>query len=245
MSSASSFSIMAMKCWRRSSGRSASRSAASSGDISLRISLAFSSGRSSISDAWYDGCSSSNVSAARSSSRASKTAARSSGESSWTSSAMSAGWSSSSLVCGTARRTAASSVCSMSTSFQSIRCGLGCWRVLEMRSPTLARPTRRRMALLETSTAATCTKGPLRSSWMSLTRMTLRPSVSTSCLSRNVAERGSSSGSSSRSASSAAGEAQHQAGLLEAADGVPRRVEDLAAPADADRGHARVGLSWC
>ena len=156
---------------------------------------------------------------------------------------MSAGCSSSSLVCGTARRTAASSVCSMSTSFQSIRCGLGFWRVLAMRSPTLASPTRRRMALLETSTAATCTKGPLRSSWMSLTRMTLRPSVSTSCLSRNVAERWSSSGLELTLGELGGRDAQQQARLLEAADGVPRRVQGLAAPAHADGGHARVGLS--
>ena len=198
MSAASSFSIIAMKCARRSSGKSASRSAASSGDISLRISLALSSGRSSSSDAWYDEWSSSNVSAARSSSSASSTAARSSGESSWTSSAISAGWSNSSRVCGTARRTVASSVRSTSTSFQSMRCGRGFWRLLASRSLTLPSPTRRRMALLEMSTATTCTSAPMRSSWMSLTRMTLRPSVSTSCLSRKVAARCSSSASSAR-----------------------------------------------
>ncbi len=199
MSSASSFSIIAMKCWRRSSGRSASRSAASSGDMLLSSSLALSSGMSSSSEAWKDECSSSKVSAASSSSRASSTAARSSGESSWTRSAMSAGCSSSSLVRGTVSRTELWSVCSTSTSFQSMRCGLGFWRPLARRSPTLARPTRRRMALLDTSTAATCTACPVRSSWMSLTRMTLRPSVSTSCLSRKAAARSSSPGSLSRS----------------------------------------------
>ena len=194
-----------MKCARRSSGRSASRSAASSGDISLRISLALSSGRSRSSAAWYEGCSSSKVSAARSSSRASSTAARSSGDSSCTRSAMSAGWSSSSLVRGTARRTELSSVCLTSTSFQSIRCGRGFWRLMARRSLILPSPTRRRIALLEMSTPTTCTSAPMRSSWMSLTRMTLRPSVSTSCLSRKVAERCSSSGSSSRALSAARG----------------------------------------
>ncbi len=131
----------------RSSGTSASRSAASSGDMSVSSSLALLSLSSCSSAVWYEGCNSSKVSAARSSPRASSTAARSSGESSCTRSAMSAGCNSSSLVRGTARRTELSSVCSMSTVRQSMRCGLGFWRPLASRSPTLARPTRRRMAL--------------------------------------------------------------------------------------------------
>ena len=63
---------------------------------------------------------------------------------------------------GTVSRTGLG-VAGLQVDVASSRSGAAWGSSVEARSSTVARPMRRRMALLETSTATTCTKGPMRS----------------------------------------------------------------------------------
>ena len=170
---------------RVSSDRSATRSAASSGDISSRMSAARSGARSSRTSTWVSGSISSIASAAASSSRAARTPARSRGAS-WSmivarSAGMQlgqAGVRDAQLDRGDARldRVDVLPVDVALRGRQAAGCGPG--------SGTRPRcPSRRSSPAAPTSTATRWSLPSTSSSRRSLTRTTLRPSMSTICLS--------------------------------------------------------------
>ena len=182
-SSRSSFVIRRKISLRLTGDSSATASAASSGLISSNRSAARSGSKSSSRSVRVSGSNSSSASAATSSSRVLKMSARSRGVSWSTMVARSAGCSSERPACGTRSRTLAMVEPSGSTSSQSM------YEATRDCSPERrliqesGRPSRRSSPAVPTSTATRRIAPSTKSRITSLARTTLRPSMSTICLS--------------------------------------------------------------